>query len=385
MQSTETIEPATVTLEDKPVRIYSRILLAILLVLSVFVLDFAREFLLPVTMAFFIALTFRPFIGKASKKGIPAWLSASVFMATLMIIIGILIYALSGPVAALIADAPQYTKSFIARLQTFGDWLKPFTNFPGQFAAPDKPTPDVAPTPTLLTSASPSIMTYAFQSAGYSVDVVATIVLTVVTAAFMMASGNLFYEKLVRILPTLSDKKRALRIVYDVEDEISAYIVTVTFINLGLGFCVGVAFFLLGMPNAFLWGILVFVFNFVPYVGAVFGVALAGFIAVATFDQLGYAILIPLIYALLNGIENQFVTPVFLGRRLQLNSVAILIFLTFWTWEWGIAGTMLAVPILMTVKVLCSHIENWSSFGEFLSGPTENTTPPEPASVLPAA
>ncbi len=89
--------------------------------------------------------------------------------------------------------------------------------------------------------------------------------------------------------------------------------------------------------------------------------------------------LIPLVYSLLNGIENQFVTPVLLGRRLQLNSVAILISLTFWTWQWGIAGTMLAVPILMTVKVLSGSIGSWRFVGEFLSGPEQEPEDTETA------
>jgi predicted PurR-regulated permease PerM len=385
MQTADTRVVTMVSPQDARGFAYSKILLAILLILSIFALDFAREFLLPVTMAFFLALTFRPLIRKASKKGIPAWLSASIFMLTLIIVGSVLIYALSAPISAFIADAPGYTQAFLGRLHIVGNWLKPITDFAGQLsmsgrtAVADSQT--INQTPGILTNASPSIINYVFQSAGYSIDVVATIVLTAVTAAFMMASGDLFYEKLIRVLPTLSDKKRALRIVYDVEDEISAYIVTVTLINLGLGICVGAAFFALGMPMAFLWGILVFLFNFVPYVGAVFGVALAGFIAVATFDSFGYALLVPVAYAVLNGIENQFVTPVFLGRRLQLNSVAILIFLTFWTWEWGIAGTMLAVPILMTVKVLCSHIQGMAGLGEFLSGPHQEPeeTPAETA------
>ena len=95
--------------------------------------------------------------------------------------------------------------------------------------------------------------------------------------------------------------------------------------------------------------------------------ALSGFMAVAVFDSLSYALVVPLAYSVINGVENQFVTPVFLGRRLQLNAVAILLALTFWTWEWGIAGTMLAVPILVTIKVFCDHLDGLEGVGEFLS------------------
>jgi predicted PurR-regulated permease PerM len=352
-----------------PVTARSRLLLGIFLILIVFALDFAREFFLPVTMAFFIALTFRPIIRKASKRGIPAWLSASVFMGGLIVMTGALIYALSAPLAGWIADAPEYARTFRERFEALRDSLQPISNLTERVSEVAELSVATPATEIVVAESNSPVFNYLALGAGYSAGVIATITLTIVTAAFMMASGDLFYEKLVRVFPTLADKKRALRIVYDVEGEVSNYLLIVSAINLGLGICVGLAFFILGMPAAWLWGVLAFLFNFIPYVGALFGIALAGFMAVITFDTLTYAALIPLAYAIINGIENQFVTPLLLGRRLSMNSVAILISLTFWTWLWGIAGTMLAVPILMTIKVLASHIESWNAVGEFLSGP----------------
>jgi predicted PurR-regulated permease PerM len=355
-----------------PVTVRSRLLLGIFLILIVFALDFAREFLLPVTMAFFIALTFRPIIRKASRRGVPAWLSASAFMGGLIILTGALIFALSTPLAGWISDAPEYARIFRERFEALRESLQPIANLSDRVSEAAELSGAAQTTEVVVSKSSSPVFNYVAQGAGYSMSVIATIVLTIVTAAFMMASGDLFYEKLVGVFPTLADKKRALRIVYDVEGEVSSYILIVSMINLGLGISVGIAFFALGMPAAWLWGLLAFLFNFIPYVGAVFGIALSGFMAVISFDTLSYAALIPLAYSILNGIENQFVTPVLLGRRLSLNSVAILISLTFWTWLWGIAGTMLAVPILMTVKVLASHIDSWKSTGEFLSGPKED-------------
>ena len=97
--------------------------------------------------------------------------------------------------------------------------------------------------------------------------------------------------------------------------------------------------------------------------------------AVVTFESLPYAALVPLSYALLNGIENQFVSPLLLGRRLQLNAVAILLALAFWTWIWGIPGTVIAVPILVTIKVFCDHLDSLSGIGEFLSARYPDDSP----------
>jgi predicted PurR-regulated permease PerM len=354
---------------------HSRLLLGIFLLLLIFAIDFARDFLLPVTMAFFIALTFRPVIRKASRHGIPGWLSATVFMLALVLTVASLIYGLSGPVAKWIADAPELARDFRERLESLRLSLQPIADLTDRLNEAVRPEGGTAVPKVVLSDSSLPEMSILAQGAGYSVQVLAALALTLVTAAFVMASGDLFYEKLIGAFPTLSDKKRALRIVHDVEGEVSSYIFTISAINLGLGISVGVAFWLLGMPGAAMWGVLVFMFNFVPYIGAIFGVSLATFMAVITFDSLGHALLVPFAYLALNGIENQFVTPVLLGRHLQLNAVAILISLTFWTWQWGIAGTMLAVPILMTVKVLASHIDSWKTTGEFLSGRSADSDP----------
>lgn len=285
-------------------------------------------------------------------------------MAAVILSVAGFVYAVSGPVAGWIADAPSYAKSFSEKLKDLRASFESVTDLTNRIQAE---TATATPVKEVVVSDNSPMLTFLAQGTGYSADVVTTVVLTLVIAAFMMASGDLFYEKIVRVLPTLTDKKRALRIVFDVEKEVSSYLLVVTAINAGLGVAVAASFYFLGMPLAYLWGLLAFLFNYIPYVGAIAGVALSGFMAVAVFDTLTSALAVPLAYAVINGIENQFITPVFLGRRLQLNAVAILLALTFWTWEWGIAGTMLAVPILVTIKVFCDHLDGLEGVGEFLS------------------
>jgi predicted PurR-regulated permease PerM len=357
------IAQADPALAMKPVK---RLLAGIFIILLAFALDFGREFLLPVTLAFFIALAFRPAVRRLSRAGMPAWITTSVFMAAVILSAAGFVYAVSGPVAGWIADAPAYAKSFSEKLRDLRTSFESVTKLTDGIQAAAN-TAAAAPVKEVMVSDNSPMLAFLAQGTGYSAGVVTTVVLTLVIAAFMMASGDLFYEKIVRVLPTLTDKKRALRIVYDVETEVSTYLLMVTAINAVLGLSIGLAFYFLGMPMGYLWGLLAFLFNYIPFVGAIAGVALSGFMAVTVFDSLTYALVIPAAYALINGIENQLITPVFLGRRLQINSVAILIALTFWSWEWGIAGTMLAVPILVTIKVFCDHLDGMQGVGEFLS------------------
>jgi predicted PurR-regulated permease PerM len=357
------IAQADPALAMKPVK---RLLAGIFIILLAFALDFGREFLLPVTLAFFIALAFRPAVRRLTRAGMPAWITTSVFIAAVILSAAGFVYAVSGPVAGWIADAPAYAKLFSEKLRDLRTSFESVTKLTDGIQAAAN-TAAAAPVKEVMVSDNSPMLAFLAQGTGYSAGVVTTVVLTLVIAAFMMASGDLFYEKIVRVLPTLTDKKRALRIVYDVETEVSTYLLMVTAINAVLGLSIGLAFYFLGMPMGYLWGLLAFLFNYIPFVGAIAGVALSGFMAVTVFDSLTYALVIPAAYALINGIENQLITPVFLGRRLQINSVAILIALTFWSWEWGIAGTMLAVPILVTIKVFCDHLDGMQGVGEFLS------------------
>jgi predicted PurR-regulated permease PerM len=182
-----------------------------------------------------------------------------------------------------------------------------------------------------------------------------------------MASGDLFYEKLIRVLPTLSDKKAALAIALDVEREVSAYLLSITLINAGLAVCVGLAFWLIGLPTPHLWALFAFILNFIPYLGPITGLAFSALIGVVVFDTPGHALLAPLAYGLLIGLETQIVTPAVLSRRMEINAVMILLALAFWAWCWGIAGVVVAVPILVTFRVLCAHVEALAPFGEFLA------------------
>jgi predicted PurR-regulated permease PerM len=202
---------------------------------------------------------------------------------------------------------------------------------------------------------------------GYPIQLGVTLAATLVIAVFLLASGDLFYEKLVRILPTLTARKQALHIVYDIESEISTYVLTLSAVNAGLGLVIAITFHLLGMPSPYLWGLLIFIFNFVPYVGTVAGVTLVGFMAVVSFDSLGYAMLMPLTYAGWAILESEIIRPQIFGRRFQMNAVAILLSLAFWSWLWGIAGAAIAVPTLVTLNIFCAHIKGLSGLGEFLS------------------
>jgi predicted PurR-regulated permease PerM len=190
---------------------------------------------------------------------------------------------------------------------------------------------------------------------------------TLVLLYLMLASGDLFLQKLVRVMPTMGDKKRAVEISHEIQRQISSYLFSVSLINLGLGILVSGSLVWLGVPNAAMWGTLVAVLNFIPYFGPVSGIFLLGTVGLLTFDTLWKAILPSAWYLVLHLLEANLITPMLLGRRFTLNPVVIFVFLIFWTWLWGVPGALLSVPILVSIKVVCDRAPSMSPVSELLT------------------
>ncbi len=341
------------------------LLRALLLIVALAVAYVARDLLLPVVLALFIALTFRPAIRYSSKHHVPPLLAAAIIFGLLSVGGFSIVYFASGPVVAWFEDAPQMLKAFSEKFDGLQSSLDTITDLTAKLQDVSKAA-NAAPIQEVVVreSALPAIFSVV---TGYPIQFLVTLLTTLILAVFLMASGDLFYEKLVRILPSLSARKQALHIAYAIEDEISAYVLTLSSINLVMGVLVALIFHMLGMPLPYLWGLLAFLFNYIPYVGALTGIALSAFTAIVTFDSLGYALLIPLAYGACSIIESEVLSPQIMGRSLQMNSVAILLSLAFWTWLWGIAGCALALPFLVTIKVFCDHMDGLSGLGEFIA------------------
>jgi predicted PurR-regulated permease PerM len=189
---------------------------------------------------------------------------------------------------------------------------------------------------------------------------------TLILLYFLLAAGDLFLQKLIKVLPQLRDKKKAVAIARETEASISTYLFTVAMVNVVLGIAVTLVMTLIGMPNALLWGALAALAEFVPYIGATVLLGLLTMAGLVTFPTIGHALLVPGVYLAVNLIQSQFVSPMILGRRLTLNPVAILVGLVFWWWLWGVGGAFIAVPLLATFKIFCDHIESLAPIGEFL-------------------
>jgi predicted PurR-regulated permease PerM len=334
----------------------------ILLVLLTIGLYFAKDVVLPLLMGTLLALTLSPLVRTLQRYGLAPVITATAMIVLVGTLIGGSALLVSGPVSNWIGDAPRLGAELSRKLQSLATSVAEVKEASDQVDKITAGSDD--PSGQKVEMKTPGILTIAVSNMA---SVFATTTVALVLALFLLASGDMFYVKLIDAFPRFGDKKRALRIVYGIERSVSHYLFMVTLINAILGAVIGTGMWAIGMPQPLVWALLSFFVNFVPYIGPLFGAGLAAVVAVVTFDHLGYAALAPAIYLLATTIEGQFVTPIFLGRRLKLNTVSVFVTVVFWGWLWGIAGALMAVPFLVCFKVICDNVEPLNTLGSFLN------------------
>jgi predicted PurR-regulated permease PerM len=330
-------------------------------------LYFARPLVLPVVLACVAGMTLKPLIRWSSCCHIPPALSAAVVLCFLVAAVGVGFFQLGHPASMWINEAPQHMTELrqrvvklFPRAARFGAAAAAVNDLGATDA---EKAAEQMKTPTLEVKESRGTSSILNWTGTLLVGLGETLVLVYL----LLASGDLFLQKLVRVMPTLSDKKRAVEISHEIQQNISNYLFSVSLINLGLGVVVSGGLYFMGVPNAAMWGILVAILNFVPYFGPVAGVILLAAVGLLAYDTLWQGLLPPAWYLLLHLLETNLITPVLLGRRFTLNPVVIFVSLIFWMWIWGVPGALLSVPILVSIKVVCDHVPAMSPVSELLS------------------
>ena len=339
------------------------------LILLMSAIYYAQDVIVPCILAFFLALVLSPVVRFGTRRRVPAGATAGLLVVGAAALVAGGAYMISGPVADLVTSGPRIVADLEEKLAAIREPVEEALNVGEDVAAASGAVEETAggdpPQVQEVVVKEPGLLTSAAYGAP---EVLAKVILSLVLLFFLLASGDLFYEKLVRVIPKFKDKKRAIKIAYTVERTLSRYLLTITLINAGLGVVVATVMWLLGMPNPVVWGVIAFALNFIPYVGAILGIAFAGVVAFVTFDDASYAVIIPLAYLACTTLEGQLITPAVVGQRLSMNAVAIFLGVAFWGWMWGAVGMLIAVPMMVALKILADNIPGLSGLAEFLSG-----------------
>jgi predicted PurR-regulated permease PerM len=347
-------------LAQKPFDVRSIALTGLFILAVFYTIYFMRSILLPIVLALLLSYLFRPIVRGLAKLKIPLPLGAALILIALLALVGYGISTLATPAVGWLEKAPTGLAELQHKLLPVKKSVAQVTLATGEI---EKLASASAETKTVEVKRHP-ITEMLFMR---TPEFIASAILLLILLYFLLVYDQTFIAKLVKLLPTLSDKKTAVGIAHDIESQVSRYLLTVTSINACLGAAIGTAVGLLGLANPVMWGVMVALLNFVPYLGALTGIVCMTIGAVLSFDSLGYALIFPAVYLAFGTLEGSLITPWVMGRSLTLNPVIILFSLTFWGWMWGIVGIILAVPILAAFKIFCTHIKPLEPLAEFLS------------------
>jgi predicted PurR-regulated permease PerM len=335
-----------------------------LFILAVFyTMYFMRSVLLPIVLALLLSYLLKPLLRGMGRIGIRPAFGAAILLIAIIATVGSGIALLSTPAAGWLEKAPYGLQQLQHKMMPLRKPMQQVAKASGEIDKLTAPEAEAAaPQAVEVKRNRMSEVVY-----GRTQEFVLSTVLLLILLYFLLAYDEVFLTKVIKMMPTLEDKKRAVSIAHEIESHVSKYLLTTTVINVCLGIAVGTTVGLLGLSNPLMWGVMVAVLNFVPYLGALTGIMCMTVGAVLSYDSLAYAMAFPASYLLIATIEGNFVTPYVMGRSLTLNPVIILLSLTFWGWMWGIAGVILAVPILAAFKIFCAHIKEMEPIAEFLS------------------
>ncbi len=327
---------------------------------------FARSILIPITMALILSQVLAPLMRLLSKRmRIPVPISASVVVIGLVVAFGFSVIALSKPASEWMDTLPSVIAELERKLRPIGGTMKDVQETARQVEAmTDTAKEPGRDKPLTVVVRGPSIAEmFLGQTMVFSVGVSVMVALLL----FLLAAGDSVLRQAVTIAPNFNEKKRVVEIARETEGEISRYLASISVINIVVGILVGCAMWTLGMPNPSLWGAMAGLFNFVPFIGGLASLVIITLVSIVTFDSTWETALPPLAYLVIHLLEGQIVTPLVVSRRLLLNPIAILLSLIVWTWMWGVAGTLLAVPILAIFKIICDRVDGLSPIATLLS------------------
>ena len=313
---------------------------------------FAQDIISTIMLALLFSLLISPLVGALQRLFLPRVVASGIIV---LLIVGASVgtlYALAQPAKDWIAKAPAAIHSVSQRFKDLRGPVQQAQKATESLSDLTGTTPNNTPQVVVKDTTNPLTAV-----AAGTPRVLESIAATILLLYFFLSSGDNFLRRLVEIAPGMTEKKIVVSIARDIQREMSRYLQTITLINFGLGCATAIAMALLQVPNALLWGAMVFLFNFAPYVGATVSAVVLATVGFSTFDSLGHAFAVPGTFLCLAFIEGQLVTPTIIGRRLSVNPVVVFVWLLIWGAMWGLIGILLAGPLLACFRIICQHTE----------------------------
>lgn len=353
------------------VTIYWLLTLALL-----YTLYFAKSLLMPIVVAMLFSLLLSPLVTLFKRFYIPRTVSAIL----LLIMIGgpftILAIEMAEPSQKWLSQLPQLSAQLTEELDNISQAMSPDAtsvkaellpakeksfSFFGFFSSDEEPEVTQE-----INTAGNSALSARFMRGGIEIivsvlgatpAVIAQFMTFVILVLFLLIFGPRLYDSYLDIFLSGADKRRQVELVVGkVQKELSRYIITVTIINIGLGTVTASVFWLMGVNDALLWGSLIALLNFAPYVGPIIAIIILSLAGISQYGMDLVSLVPAAVFLGINLLEAQFITPAVLGRNMRLNPLILILWLLIWGWLWGPAGVLLAVPLLVCMKLAAGQL-----------------------------
>ncbi|MGN6356272.1 MAG: AI-2E family transporter [Novosphingobium sp.] len=324
-----------------------------------FVLSAGQVVFLPLACAGVLSVVLAPLADQLNRIGLPNILSSFIAVMALIALVVLSLLLILQPASVMLERTPAMVASVteqFSQVRSNFDWVNDINRLLSRLAG-RQPVREVAiATPTVLE-----------QVAVATPSVVIEVILTLLMTFFMIESRGRMRKRLLHDRASLYRNRRAARVIRDVQDRVGSYILTVALINAGMGMVVAFGAWLLGLEAPIMWGGLAALLNCLPYIGPVTMIAALSLFGIGTSETILGGLIPAAAYLALHAVESNLFTPSVLGVRFTLNPVLILLFISLFTWIWGVIGALLSVPILITLTALVEHVGRPNLLG-FLFG-----------------
>lgn len=342
-------------------------LLIVAIVAAGAALYLAQEVFIPIALGLLLTALLRPVVRVLLRIGLSAPVSATLIILVGLGLLGAGGYFLAGPVQTWVRDAPQTLAAARGKIEKLRKPIKQVSEAvekaQQQVAGGEQKPQQGQAAPA---SSAPTVPPFLGRVFATTAGVLSTLLQTIVIVFLVLATGDLLTRKLAVVMPKPARGTPA-EVVDAAESVVRRYLVVTALLAAGQGVVVAVTFMLIGMPSPILWGVLTFVLECLPYIGALFMVAAVTVTAFAAFDGIGQILLPPLAYITVSTIQNNVISPFAYGSGLRLNPLAVLLVVVIGWFLWGVAGALVAVPLLAAVKVVAERLDGDSRLAQILA------------------
>lgn len=342
----------------------------------VFILDWAQAVFIPLALGVVMSYALSPLVNQMQKWHIPRFIGAASVLLVIVGGVGALAYSLQDETASMIETLPEAAQEFrntVRKEWGAGGAIEKVQKAAEQIehaASETAVTVPAAPrgvTRVQIEEPRLNVRDYLWNGTIGALSLISLAVIVLFLAYFLMASGDAFRRKLVRLSgPTLSRKKITVQMLNEISVQIQHYLLVQVFTSVLVGIAIWLAFLWIGLKHAAVWGVAAAVLNLIPYLGAIVVTGGAALLAFLQFGSASMALTVAGISLVINSLEGYLLTPWLTGRASRMNAVVVFAGILFWGWLWGAWGLLLGMPIMMAIKSVCDRVEEFKPVGEFM-------------------